>query len=572
MTTTQTSHSFVIDFLNSHGFKYRDSGNEVEVGCLNKECPNQGQPQLYINKKTGAFFCHRCGIKGASLKQLQFKLGMIKASEPVSSKHIYISEENLNKWQSDLRKVKEAYEFLKVTRCLNDSTINQFRLGYIARNEGEAITIPYFDKSGLCVGVKYYYYKLPPNLPKIKFEKNSKVVAYNLNGVDLTEEIIITEGEIDAMSMWQYGFMNVVSMPNGANSVNGWVEDIATAPKFVICTDNDIPGAEASEELGKKLGLSKCVRMFPPFKDINECLQLGMTKQDIEQRYNGAEPMFNAPVTDITAYKEGAIAVIKNPVKYKGVSTGWSSFDSLIGGIRDAEVTVSSGMTGDGKTTFGISLISNLIKKNVKCLIISPEMQEQDILLELASNYYRKKVDKVEELENYIKDYGDKVFIANVFDEWTNRKEESVLDRVFDIIEYSIKHKGVKFILVDHLRLFLNPKDVDKERFAIDEFMSKCVHTVISTKCHLWLIVQPKNLPHNQRKVTKHDLKGSGNIGQDTHNIVLIHRHKEVKKGKSIVEVEVAKCRSNCGTEGTITLDFDMNSKANYYEGAKNEK
>jgi replicative DNA helicase len=78
-------------------------------------------------------------------------------------------------------------------------------------------------------------------------------------------------------------------------------------------------------------------------------------------------------------------------------------------------------------------------------------------------------------------------------------------------------------------------------------------------------VVQPKNLAANQRKVSAVDLKGSSNIGQDAHNIVLIHRNMDSKKNNNLVEIEVAKNRE-LGTCGTISLEFDTNSKANYYE------
>ncbi len=116
------------------------------------------------------------------------------------------------------------------------------------------------------------------------------------------------------------------------------------------------------------------------------------------------------------------------------------------------------------------------------------------------------------------------------------------------------------------MRLLINIKNQEGERFAIDEFMQKCVRTAIAQNVHIWLIVQPKNLPANQRKITMHDLKGSGNIGQDAHNIVLIHRNVDKKRDTNIVEFDVAKVRSRAGNLGSFQLSFNTKSKANYYE------
>lgn len=558
----------VIEFITQQKLgKYRASGDQVEIGCPNRKCPNYEQPQFYINRNTGAFYCHRCGWKGTNLKQLAFKLGLITFKEPVNSEHIYVSPKELEQLNLALRNEPSALHYLKDMRGFEDRSIQQFQLGYKIVDGNPAITIPFFDKTDACVGMKYYFFTRPNGVAKIKFERNSKIQFFNLNNITLAQDLIITEGEFDAITAWQYGYENVGSIPNGAGSINGWVEDIESCEKFILCFDNDAAGQEGAKKFSEKVGASKCFRVFPKLKDLNEYLQCNLGKEEVDKIFTNPKPMFEAPITDVSQYIESAKEYLANPVINKGFTTGWKSIDYYLGGVRLGEVTVTSGMTGHGKTTFAMSLISNLIRQDVPSLIISPEMKEQSLLLELANNHYKKVLTEknVDELVSFAQSIYGKVQIANVFDQWTQKKEGTLLNQIFDLILHSIRNKDVKFVLLDHLRLFLNPKEQDGERFLIDEFMQKCVHTVIQNKVHIWLVVQPKNLPANQKKVTLMDLKGSSNIGQDAHNVILIHRHVNDPKKEHIVEVEVAKNRE-LGLCGTVPLEFDLSSKANYYE------
>lgn len=557
-------------FLQAQNWKFKPSGtDEYELGCPFQDCPNHGEPQFYINKHTARWNCKRCSKAGFNLMQLQFKLGLIKTREPVKSTHLTVSPKDLAAWQEALLKNQDALNYVVNKRAIDEPAIRQFSLGLKVDNGNPCIVSPTLE-NGMCVGYEKNFYTLPEGVSKYKTEAGSKLRAFNIDNTEPSEPLIITEGRYDAMSLWLYGYENVISVPNGASSVGDWVEEVRARnyPKYILCVDNDKAGQEFALKLGALLGLSKCSRVFPEMKDINDCRRCGFTKEDIQRMFDREEPMFEAPVMDIANYLTEATKLMENPVAFKGISTGWESLDEHLGGIRPGEVTVSSGMTGHGKTTFAVALIGNLLREEVPCLIVSPEMRQESLLIDLANNYFGRQIKSGAELEEFVEFASGKVEIAKVFDLWTNKGgNSSLLDRVFDVIEYSVKYKGVKFVLLDHLRLFLNPKQQESERFAIDEFMQKCVHCVISTKAHIWLIVQPKGLPPKQARVTMNDLKGSSNIAQDTHNIVLIHRVTNSKGTEALVQIEVAKNRElGVKDPPVFTLQFDLNSRANYSE------
>src|SRR3990167_5828212 len=558
--------SLIQEFLIKNNLgKFKITGEEYEFRCPFSECASKEKPTFYINRTSEVWICHRCSKSGKNLKTLAYQLGFVELKEPTKAPHIFIPIIQIEIYQKSLQENKEASTYLINKRGLKQSTIIQFKLGYKLVDNQPAIVIPYFDKTKSCVGMKYDFFLRPAGVEKYRKERGTKTEPLNSDKLNLEQPVIITEGEYDAISLWQYGYTNVISMPNGANGISGWVEEIESAKEFYLSFDNDEVGFEAAQKLADILGRSKCKQVFPRLKDINEYLQHGLDKSHVDLIFKQAQPMFNAPVTNIGKYIDDAKDWIENPNKAKGFSTGWKSIDYYLGGIRLGEVTVMSGITSHGKSTFGLALINNLIQQDVNCLVISPEMKEQALLLDLANGYFRKKVKDIKDVEEFVNLYNDKIYIANVFDKWTIKKKDSLMQRVFDIIEYSVRNNNVRFVLLDHMRLFLSPKEQDGERFEIDKFMEKCVHTAIKNNIHIWLIVQPKNLPAAQKKVTLHDLKGSSNISQDTNNVVLIHRNTDSKKQESLVEIDIVKNRE-LGLCGTAVLDFNLASSNNYDE------
>lgn len=559
------SDDSIINFITTFNLgKYKLSKDEVILGCPFTTCPNHGEQQFYINRNTEEYYCHRCSAKGNTLKTLAFQLGLIQFTQPTKAAHIFVPITEIESYQSALQVEKSALEYLTKRRGFKPSTLKQFRLGYKLVEGQGAIVIPYFDKNKACVGMKYDFYNRPKGIEKYRKERGTKTELFNIAYINVSSPVIITEGEYDTMSLWQYGYTNVGSLPNGAMGINGWLEGIMSAKEFILCLDADEAGYECSVKLGNELGLSKCKQVFPRLKDVNEYLQHGLDKSHIDLIFQQATPMFNAPVTSIGTYKEEAIDYLKDPIKNKGVSTGWAGVDYFLGGIRTGEVTVISGLTGHGKTTWGLALANNLVRQGMNVLIISPEMKEQALLIDLANGYYKKQVNE-KELTTFIDENNSKIYIAKVFDNWTDKKKKKLLERIFDIVDYSVRNNNVQYVLIDHLRLFLNPESQDGERFAIDEFVQKCVHTALTNNVHIALVVQPKNLMASQKKLTIHDLKGSSNIAQDAHNVILIHRDIDKKKHENQVELDIVKNRE-LGLTGTTVLEFNLNSRNNYGE------
>lgn len=91
-------------------------------------------------------------------------------------------------------------------------------------------------------------------------------------------KIIITEGEIDAMTVWQTMGRKwpVVSLPNGAadavRSIMDSLEFLSSYKEVVLCFDEDEPGRTAALECAEILPPGKAKIVSLPYKDANAML------------------------------------------------------------------------------------------------------------------------------------------------------------------------------------------------------------------------------------------------------------------------------------------------------------
>ena len=104
----------------------------------------------------------------------------------------------------------------------------------------------------------------------------SESVPYNIDSINGKDTIIITEGEIDALSFIEAGFDNVISVPNGAQSSEMYEEYyffFRKVKKVYIAVDNDEAGDKLAESLKGDFGDADIVRVdFGEQKDANAFL------------------------------------------------------------------------------------------------------------------------------------------------------------------------------------------------------------------------------------------------------------------------------------------------------------
>jgi hypothetical protein len=176
------------------------------------------------------------------------------------------------------------------------------------------------------------------------------------------KEIILTEGEYDAMAVWQATGRPTVSLPNGCRSlpveVLPLLEDFE---KVYLWMDNDAAGQEGAALFSKKIGLERCYIVRPTLanceveiaddlpKDANEALLCGF---DLENIIADAKLTPHERIVDFAELRNDVLHEIMYPDKYVGVPiSSLPGLTNIMKGLRRGEMTVLTGPTGSGEYT-----------------------------------------------------------------------------------------------------------------------------------------------------------------------------------------------------------------------------
>lgn len=116
--------------------------------------------------------------------------------------------------------------------------------------QARAICFNYFRQDEL-INVKYRTAD-----KRFKLFKDGELILYNMDNCISATEIVLTEGEIDALSYMEAGIYNVASLPNGSTlkSVNleyidNCIDLFENKTKIYLALDKDEAGANVTKEL-----------------------------------------------------------------------------------------------------------------------------------------------------------------------------------------------------------------------------------------------------------------------------------------------------------------------------------
>ncbi len=414
----------VLACLDKKGFAYTIRGNEAVLNC--PFCGDTEQ-RFYINTNTGLWKCfhqNRCGLKG-SLRELKRRLGDLGPIiyKPKAYKKPQAAGgdpgEQLLKWFA--------------SRGITADTVRTFGI----KQHNGAIVFPYF-KEGELVNQKYR-----TKDKKIWQEKDAEQVLFGRDRVPATQkELVITEGELDAMSLAQLGVFNAVSVPGGAENL-AWIENewdwLERFDTIFLAFDMDRAGEQGAAKAAQRLGRWRCRRFEMPYKDANEWTERGATPEKVLDLLIRSKEMAPEVVKSAESFFPAMLEGER-----EGLHSGFSTFDRILGGLRPGEISVWTGRNGDGKTTFLNQLVLNLLTcyEEHRACIASFEMRPKWLLRWMI---YQAGLPLTEEgLEQFGRITDGRLFLIDTQDEVTP-------DVLLEAFEYLTRRYGVETFIIDSL-------------------------------------------------------------------------------------------------------------------------
>jgi len=252
---------------------------------------------------------------------------------------------------------------------------------------------------------------------------------------------------------------------------------------------------------------------------------------------------------------------ILNPKGSKAMLTGLDSFDKLLGGFRSHELSVVTGETSSGKTTFAAAFLPyTLSQKGHPVLIASFEMKPPQIQRKMVQMVMGRSFHELNRAE---REQGLD-FIENLPLHFIDAYGQIGLRELKGAIFRAYKQFSIDLVVLDHLHFFLRYSG-DQERQAIDQALRDIKSWAMDLGIHIILIVHPTKLTYDNKVVHLNDLKGSSGLKQIPDNVLSIWRPRgedDLKRPQSEVLLYVLKVRDDSGDEGKVILTFDKRSQS----------
>ena len=241
------------------------------------------------------YFCHKCQATG-NLRSLQEKLGLRIAG--VESRSTWSGKKDkpdalpeVEMCHAALLSDADVMDYLLNVRGFTKEIIERQKLGlknkvyFRKAGETKALVLPYLSVEGNVTFAKYR--TCPPAEKDFTCPSGHDAGLYNSPALhDECKEIIMVEGECDALSLMSHNIENVVGVPGAGTHKAAWIETLDKInPKIYILFDSDKAGTKGAQALAARIGIERCLKITLPkdTKDINDFFTAGGTVEEFEK-------------------------------------------------------------------------------------------------------------------------------------------------------------------------------------------------------------------------------------------------------------------------------------------------
>ena len=402
-------------------------------------------------------------------------------------------------------------------RKLTVETLSTYKIG----ERGSEIMFPYWRNSEL-IFIKYLKLERLGDKKQMFVEANCEpcLFGWHLIPPD-ARTMAICEGEIDAMTLYQYG-LPALSVPfgGGGGDKQRWLEyefdRLAIFDRIYLCLDADKEGLIATRELVERLGRHRCHIVKLPHKDANECLQANIPREILQQCFEVAKTLDPEELKSAGEFIEQVIdEFYPAPGVHLGYDAPWEKTQGKIL-FRPDELSVWTGINGHGKSQFLGQIILHAMQQGARVCIASLELKPKRLLMRLT----RQASALAEPTEEYIRAihtwYEDKLWL---FDLVGTAKSK----RLLEVFLYARQRYNIDVFVIDSfMKLDIAEDDYKAQKALMEQLCDfKNQHG-----CHIHIVVHPRKGADESHPPGKLDNKGTGAISDLADNCFTIWRNK----------------------------------------------
>ena len=411
--------------------------------------------------------------------------------------------------------------YLTEERKLPEIGIRAYKIGA----QGRKIVFPYL-RDGELIFFKYLDLDRKDGKKIISVEAECEPCLFGWQAIsDHSREVVICEGEIDAVSLWAYG-RPALSVPfgGGDKGKQSWIEnEFSNLERFetiYLCMDSDHEGKAAASAISERLGRHRCRIVRLPHKDANECLKLGIPSEEIENSFLSAATIDPNGLRDASSYVEEVIEEFYPPQgKPIGVTTPWRKTGETIR-FKPAELSIWTGISGHGKTMILNQITLETIAQGEKVCIASFEMKPRKLLYLMTRQCTGGNVPSVPLIRQTHEWFRGRLLIFD-FQGTTNR------EWIAEVFKYARHRYGVTHFVLDSLmKCGIAEDDYNAQKLFVEE-LTRFTH---EHDVHVHLVAHARKGEDEHHAPGKLDVKGTGAITDLADNVFSVWRNKQKEK------------------------------------------
>lgn len=554
----------------------RQRGDELQL----RECPychSQHDPWTFsINGKTGTFNCKRasCSVKGNMItlaKDFGFSLG--RDTDEYEHIGTWRKFKTFKEPMKEIESKDPAIEYMK-SRGISEAVTRRYE---ITSKDGQnnVIVFPFRNEDGALTFIKYRnstFVKGATQGAKEWCEADTKPILFGMNHCSDGGTLVMTEGQIDSLSLAEAGIENAVSVPTGKNGFT-WIpycwDFLAKFDVLIVFGDREGETITLLDTMSKRF--HGTVKFVPPeayhgYKDANDLLRAegpGAVRAAVKAATIVPDD-FIKELKDISSDENDNTPIFQ---------TGIKRLDGMTGGMFPGQLVILTGERGRGKSTLASQLVVNAVAAGTKSFIYSGEMPNASVKewierqiagpdcinLEIMPSGYEKTHINAIYLDQISAWHDGMIYIYDT-DALVNTEDEGVEKDLLGKIRKAIVQYGCKFIVIDNLMTALDDNlqfDVYRQQAV---FVKKLKRLAARFGVVIMLIAHPKKAAKDSKGFENDDVLGSSNVTNFADIIMRYDVPSKKAQDENKRVLELTKSRRS-GIKGKIEMFYDFKSK-----------
>nr|XP_019965295.1 PREDICTED: twinkle protein, mitochondrial [Paralichthys olivaceus] len=531
---------------------------------------------LFVDKTTGQFLCKDTLVEG-TWEDLQDCLEVMqKEEQDVLSPHVLLgypeSVDEQEERDRELREVQRIWSssvpltdvpedealliktMFQITKVSN-ATLKKF--GVRLFKPTKSLVFPWFGGPDSSLkGVKLLSAQ---STDSEKVTYNEATVPkcnsyYNLFGLPLVgrmdSEVVLTGHELDTLAVSQATGLPSVALPRGVSCLPPiLLPYLEQFKRVTLWLGGDIRSWEASKIFSRKLGLRRCSLVRPG--EYRPCPVEALAQgKNLNQIVKASIPAAHKSIVSFKQLREDVYGELLNTEQVAGVK--WTRFlelNRILKGHRKGELTVFTGPTGSGKTTFISELALDLCMQGVNTLWGSFEINNVRLAKIMLTQFAMQRLE--ENLEQYD-------FWADKFEElplyFMTFHGQQNIKAVLDTMQHAVYLYDINHVVIDNLQFMMGQENLSVDKFAVqDHIVGAFRKFATNSSCHVTLIIHPRK-EEDDRELQTASIFGSAKASQEADNVLILQEKKLVTcPGRR--SLQVTKNRFD-GDVGIFPLDF----------------